>query len=53
MVGAACRDAIGTARRWLYDQIVGAIGPLELSEFLSLAAIYGSLAVTAPFRATT
>jgi hypothetical protein len=34
-----------------YDRIVGAIGPFELSEYLVLGAIYGSLAVTAPFRA--
>jgi len=32
-----------------YDVIVGAIGPFELSEYLGLAAIYGSLALTAPF----
>jgi hypothetical protein len=29
-----------------YDRIVGAIGPFEMSEYLVLAAIYGSLAVT-------
>ena len=46
-------NAIGYGAAMVYDQIVGAIGPLELSEYLSLAAIYGSLAVTAPFRATT
>ena len=34
-----------------YDQIVRAVGPFELTEYLGLAAIYGSLAVTAPFRA--
>src|SRR5512143_100285 len=34
-----------------YDQIVRAVGPFELSEYLGLAAIYGSLAITAPFRA--
>jgi hypothetical protein len=33
-----------------YDQIVGAVGPFELTEFLGLAAIYGSLAVTAQSR---
>lgn len=33
-----------------YDRIVGAIGPFELSEYLGLAAIYGCLAITAPFR---
>jgi hypothetical protein len=29
-----------------YDQIVGAVGPLEATEYLGLAVIYGSLAVT-------
>ena len=33
-----------------YDRIVGAIGPFEMTEYLVLAAIYGSLAVT--FRST-
>ena len=28
-----------------YDRIVGAIGPFELSEYLGLAVIYGSLAI--------
>lgn len=32
-----------------YDQIVRAVGPFELSEYLGLAAVYASLAVTAPF----
>jgi hypothetical protein len=32
-----------------YDRIVGAIGPFEWSEYLGLAVVYGSLAVTAPF----
>ena len=32
-----------------YDRIVGAIGPFEWSEYLGLAVIYGSLAVTAPW----
>jgi hypothetical protein len=32
-----------------YDQIVSAIGPFEISEYVGLAAIYGGLAVTAPF----
>lgn len=31
-----------------YDRIVGAIGPFEWSEYLGLALIYASLAVTAP-----
>jgi hypothetical protein len=34
-----------------YDQIVRAVGPFELSEYLGLAAVLGSLAITAPFRA--
>jgi len=29
-----------------YDRIVGAIGPFEMTEYLGLALIYGSLAVT-------
>jgi hypothetical protein len=31
-----------------YDRMVGAIGPFEWSEYLGLALIYASLAVTAP-----
>jgi hypothetical protein len=34
-----------------YDRIVGAIGPFEWSEYLGLALIYASLAVTAPWPA--
>lgn len=33
-----------------YDRIVGAIGPFEWSEYLGLAVICASLAVTAPVR---
>jgi hypothetical protein len=33
-----------------YDQIVGAVGPFELTEYLGLAVVYGSLAVTARSR---
>ena len=33
-----------------YDWTVGAIGPLEMSEYVGIAAIYGALAVTTPFR---
>jgi hypothetical protein len=36
-----------------YDRIVGAIGPFEWSEYLGLAVIYGSLAVTAPILTGT
>jgi len=34
-----------------YDWTVGAIGPFELTEYVGLAAIYGALVMTAPFRA--
>jgi hypothetical protein len=55
---------VGNSIAWVsamtYDQIVGAIGPFELTEYLGLALIYGSLAVTRPggdaeraLRATT
>jgi len=39
--------AFGAAMR--YDWIVGAIGPFEMTEYVGIAAIYGALAVTAPF----
>jgi hypothetical protein len=43
---------VGNTIAWIsamtYDQIVGAIGPFELTEYLGLALIYGSLAVTVP-----
>ncbi len=32
-----------------YDQIVRAVGPFEVTEYLGLGAIYFALAVTAPF----
>jgi len=32
-----------------YDWTVDAIGPFEMSEYIGIAAIYGALAVTAPF----
>jgi hypothetical protein len=34
-----------------YDQIVNAIGPFELTEYLGLALVWAALAATAPFRA--
>lgn len=34
-----------------YDRIAGAIGPLELSEYLGIGAVYVAIAVTAPFLA--
>ena len=44
---------VGNTIAWIsamtYDQIVGAIGPFELTEYLGLALIYGSLALTVPF----
>jgi uncharacterized membrane protein YhaH (DUF805 family) len=33
-----------------YDQIVRAVGPFELTEYLGLALVYGFLAITAPFK---
>ncbi len=45
---------IGNTIAWVaamtYDRIVGAIDPLEMTEYLGLAVIYGSLAVT--YRST-
>jgi len=32
-----------------YDWIVNAIGPFELTEYVGLAAVWGALAITAPF----
>jgi len=32
-----------------YDQIVNAVGPFELTEYLGLAMVYTALALTAPF----
>jgi hypothetical protein len=46
-------NTIAFGAAMVYDQVVGAVGPFELSEYLVLAAIYGSLAITAPFRATS
>ena len=34
-----------------YDQLVHAIGPFELTEYLGLALVWGALAATAPFGA--
>jgi hypothetical protein len=36
-----------------YDKTVHAIGPFELTEYLGLALVWGALAVTAPFRASS
>lgn len=35
-----------------YDQIVNAVGPFEMMEYLGLAIVYVALALTAPFRAS-
>jgi hypothetical protein len=54
MVGALLvGNTIAYGSAMTYDRIVGAIGPFEWSEYLGLALIYGSLAVTAPFRTGT
>lgn len=43
-------NTIGYGAAMVYDQVVRAVGPFELSEYLGLVAIYGTLAVTAPVR---
>jgi hypothetical protein len=43
--------AYGAAMR--YDWVVNAIGPFEMTEYIGIAAIYGALAVTAPFGERT
>jgi hypothetical protein len=42
-------NTIGYGAAMVYDQVVRAVGPFELTEYLGLALIYGSLIVTAPF----
>ena len=44
-------NTIALASAMTYDWSVNAIGPFELTEYLGLAMVWGSLAVTAPFRA--
>jgi len=44
-------NTIAFAAAMTYDWTVGAIGPFEMSEYLGLAAIFGALAITAPFLA--
>jgi hypothetical protein len=39
-------NTIGYGAAMVYDQVVGAVGPFELTEYLGLALIYGSLAIT-------
>jgi hypothetical protein len=42
-------NTIAYGSAMLYDRAVGAIGPLEMSEYIGLGAIYLALVVTAPF----
>jgi hypothetical protein len=42
-------NTIGFIAPMAYDQIVRAVGPFELTEYIGLALIYGSLVITAPF----
>ena len=46
---------VGNTIAWIsamtYDQIVGAIGPFELTEYLGLVLVWGALAFNAPSRA--
>lgn len=42
-------NTIAYGSAMLYDRAVGAIGPLEMSEYIGLGAIYVALAITAPF----
>lgn len=44
-------NTIGFGAPMTYDRIVGAIGPFEILEYVGIVAIYGALAVTAPFLA--
>jgi hypothetical protein len=45
-------NVIALVSAMTYDRLVRAIGPFELSEYLGLAAIFGALALAAPFRRT-
>ena len=48
-MAAAWPDTLVSAMT--YDNMVNAIGPFELTEYLGLALVYGALAVTAPVLA--
>jgi len=37
----------------IYDRVVNAIGPFEMTEYLGLVIVWGACAVTAPFRAAS
>jgi hypothetical protein len=43
-------NTIALASAMTYDWTVKAIGPFELTEYLGVVAVYGALAMTAPFR---
>lgn len=43
-------NTIALASAMTYDWTVNAIGPFELTEYLGVVAVYGALAITAPFR---
>jgi hypothetical protein len=42
-------NTIALVSAMIYDRIVNAIGPFELSEYLGLVIVYVALAITAPF----
>jgi hypothetical protein len=44
-------NTIALVSAMTYDWTVNAIGPFELSEYVGFVAIYGALALTAPFLA--
>jgi len=44
-------NTVSFASAMMYDWTMNAIGPLEMSEYLGLAAIYAALAVMTPFVA--
>ena len=43
-------NTIALASAMTYDWTVNAIGPFELTEYLGVVAVYGALAITAPFH---
>jgi hypothetical protein len=43
-------NTLALASAMTYDWTVDAIGPFELTEYLGVVAVYGALAITAPFR---
>ena len=45
-------NTIALVSAMIYDRVVNAIGPFELSEYLGLIVVYFALAITAPFVAT-